>query len=254
MHRIVGISDMQAPEHDVKAVKAVQRFLNEYDLSGKKGDQLLCVGDDADLTECGKWVRNTKGEHGNLQRAIDITKGIWTDFREVVPNAPITVHRSNHTDRLRLYLENVAPALESLRGLSWPHLAGYDELEIVHTQHPYDFAPGWCMIHGDEFGLSSTSGTTAFKATDRLGKSVLCGHTHRMGWLSKTQGGKTLSGIECGHLMDLDKVTYSKAGPDGLNWQSGFVIFHVSGEKVYPTMVPIIDKTFVVEGVKYSWR
>ena len=53
--------------------------------------------------------------------------------------------------------------------------------------------------------------------------------------------------------MNLDKVTYSKSGPAGLNWQAGFVIFHVSGEKVYPTMVPIIEKSFVV-GVKYSWR
>ena len=81
---------------------------------------------------------------------------------------------------------------------------------------------------------------------------MVCGHTHRMGLLHKTEAyaGKptrTLWGMEIGNLMDMKQASYLKAGYG--NWQQGFGILSVDGTKVHPQLVPIHkDGTFVVEG------
>ena len=61
----------------------------------------------------------------------------------------------------------------------------------------------------------------------------------------------SLHGVEVGHLMDLSKAGYLKTG--GANWQQAFGILYIDKAKVTPVVVPIHNRQFVVEGVKYSW-
>ena len=103
--------------------------------------------------------------------------------------------------------------------------------------------------------MSQVAGQTAAGLARKTGKSIVCGHTHRLGLqpYSSSVDGKltrTLWGFEVGNLMDLKTAKYTKGIP---NWQQGFGILYVDGNKVTPTPVPIINKSFIIEGEAYSW-
>jgi hypothetical protein len=38
------------------------------------------------------------------------------------------------------------------------------------------------------------------------------------------------------------------------NWQQGWAVVYVDGQTVIPQPIPIMNKSFVFEGVQYSWR
>jgi len=107
-------------------------------------------------------------------------------------------------------------------------------------------------MHGDEGNISQNGGTTALNLAKKTGKSVVCGHTHRMGLVHHTESfsgvpTRTLWGMEVGNLMDAKQASYLKAGIS--NWQQGFGILWVDGKTVVPQLVPIArDGSFFAEG------
>jgi hypothetical protein len=143
--------------------------------------------------------------------------------------------RSNHTDRLFNTIAMRAPGLLGLPELQLENFLGLKELGIKYHTDPYQLAPGWLLMHGDEGNV---------------------GHTHRMGLTHQTQtyrGGKpkTIWGLELGNLMDYSNAKYIKAGL--FTWQQGFGILHVDGNTVTPQLVPIINNSFTVEGKTFKW-
>lgn len=251
MKTIVILSDIQAPLHDHKAVAAVQQFVADF-----QPDVLACVGDEADNTEISRWVKGTKEEFaGTLQRSLDATASVMRGFREAAGDVPFIVQRSNHGDRIQNYITRYAPGFEGLRALDPSNLLAYNELDITVSDKPTDIAPGWVMMHGDEAGMNRTAGGTALGLARKVGKSVVCGHTHQLGFQHDhdSVNGKItrhLYGMEVGHLMDLRKAGYLKYG--GANWQAGFGLMYVEGNKTIATPVPIVNKAFVVEGQRYE--
>jgi hypothetical protein len=235
MKKIVVVSDLQVPYHSPRAVAAVCDFIADW-----KPDMLLNVGDDTDSPEVGRWNKAMAGEYaGTLQKNLDMTHDVHGQFRQALgKNKPYHVQRSNHGDRVETYVRKYAPALASLSMLTIEKLLRYDELNITYHRRLFEFLPGWVLAHGDEGGLVQTPGGTAMGLVRRLGKSVICGHTHRMGMQHESRGfnGRTdiLFGIEVGHLMDLSKASYLKTG--AANWMSGFVTLQVDGRDVYPSL------------------
>lgn len=252
MKTVVVLSDLQIPYHDPKFVSAVQEFVADY-----QPDELFCVGDELDAPEPSRWTKGTAGEYaGTLQKGIDKTHKIMAGFKEALGDRPFHVQRSNHTDRIENYVSRYAPALSSLRDLEYETLLGYNELGIKYHERIYNFAPGWAMAHGDEGSLSRIAGSTALSLARRTGLSIVCGHTHRLGIQHENTAvnGKVtgrLFGMEVGHMMDLSKAAYLKSG--GANWQAGFGILHIDRGNVTPSVVPMINNSFIVEGVKYKW-
>lgn len=252
MKRIMVVSDIQAPLHDKRAVAAMIQVAKDLQPEG-----LHNVGDECDCTAIGRWVRGRSEEHtANLQKAIDSTRVIMGAFRAACPDADMIVQRSNHTTtRLENYINTHAPALSTLRGLSWGELMGYPELGIKLSLQPTSIAPGWVMMHGDEGRSATYSAGTSLKLAEAVGESTICGHTHKQGIIHNHKaysGGvkKHLFGVEVGHLMDMRKASYLKTG--GGNWQQGFAILYVEGKTVIPHLVPIVNGRFVVEGKQYN--
>lgn len=253
MERYLIIPDLQIPYHDAPMVKAFTQFTKDY-----QPDQLLCVGDEADSPEPSRWNKGTAGEFaGTLQKGLDKTHEVISDFRDAIGDKPFHIMRSNHGDRIQNYVRKYAPALDSLRSLEYETLLGYHQLGINFHHNIYKFAPGWGMAHGDEGSLIGTSGGTALNLAKRTGLSIVCGHTHRLGiqhhhtaYSGKING--RLYGVEVGHMMDLKKAGYLKSG--GANWQAGFAIMYVDKNKrVTPSVIPVNGRSFTVEGKQYSW-
>jgi len=255
--RIVVVSDMQIPHHDRRSVDALITFVADY-----TPDLVYVIGDEWDATSVSRWARGTSLETspGALQKELDATSAVMARLVTAAGNAPVMVHRSNHTDRMNHYLMN-APALRSLNCLTLESLLGYDTLGVKVNREPYPIAPGWVACHGDESGTNQTAGGTALGLAKKMGLSCVAGHTHRQGlqhW-NAGHGGKVthrITGFEVGHLMNYPTrgkqpgPSYLKFG--GANWQQGFGLLTVHKGHTYPTPVPIINNRFIVDGKAYQ--
>jgi len=252
MKRVVVLSDIQAPSHDGRAISALQEFVADFE-----PDEIYCVGDEADSPEPSRWNKGRAGEYARtLQSGLDKTANIMQGFKEALGDKPFHVMRSNHGDRISNYIDRYAPALASLRELEYERLLRYDENDIKFHDRIWSFAPGWALAHGAEGNLIQTSGGTALSLAKRIGLSVVCGHTHRQGIQHSHTGyngrvNQRLFGVEVGHLMDLNKADYLKTG--GANWQQGFGILYIRRTNVTPVTVPIVGRSFTVEGETYAW-
>lgn len=253
MKRIVVLPDMQIPYHDKKTVELMYEFVTDYE-----PDELFCVGDEADSPEPSRWNKGTAGEYaGTLQKGLDTTAEVMLNFKNALGDKPFHVMRSNHGDRIQHYIQRYAPALASLRELEYTKLLGYDKNEITYHDSIWSFSPGWAMAHGDEGNLIKTAGGTALSLARKIGSSIVCGHTHRLGLQHEHSGfnGKIqnrLYGLEVGHFMDLGKADYLKTG--GANWQQGFAILYIDdNKKVFPSVIPVNNRKFVVEGETYGY-
>lgn len=256
------LSDLQAPFHDKRAVQALTRFTSEYEFDG-----ILCVGDEADQPEPSRWNKGSAAEFADtfedgLQQTYDVLHG----FRVALGPKPFHMMRSNHTDRINIYLSRYAPALaqtswnrfERIMGYdSTPLLEGRDEsLNITFHQNVYEFAPGWVLAHGDETTGVRSSGGTALSLAKKFGQSVIAGHTHKLAkqHAHLSSGGRInqyLWGYEVGHLMDMSQAGYLKGGHG--NWQSGFCMLYIRDGQAHPVLVPIENDRFLVEGVTVKW-
>lgn len=242
MEAIVLISDLQVPYQDQRAVDNVAAFIKAF-----KPTMVASVGDEADFQGISRWAQGTKLEYeGTLSRDRDATVRVLEQLRVQ------HVIRSNHTDRLFNTIAMRAPGLLGLPELDLPNFLRFPELGITYHRKPYELAPGWLLMHGDEGNISQNGGTTALNLAKKTGMSVVCGHTHRMGLTHHSQSfagvnTRTLWGMEVGNLMNAKKASYLKAGIS--NWQQGIGILWVEGKTVKPELIPIRkDGTFTAAG------
>lgn len=244
MRKVVVLSDIQYPYHDPKAIKEVISFIKH-----EKPTELWCVGDELDAPQPSRWNKGMSGEYTDtLQEDIDGLFNLMLDFRNALGwRKKFVIQRSNHTDRIETYINKYAPALRSLRSNKVEELIGYDELKIDYLHKFKELLPGWVMAHGDEGRSVQVPGSTAMSLAKKLGKSVVCGHTHKLGLQHETTGlygkNKTLFGLEVGHLMDMKQASYLTSGI--ANWQQGIGILVEKNNKVTPYAVPIVDGKIV---------
>lgn len=242
--RIVVISDLQIPFHDVQATRNLAKFISKY-----KPDDVLCVGDELDFQTISRWSSGRDEWSGTIGRDRSTAQQVLWDLQVT------HIVRSNHTDRLYKSLASRLPGLIGLPELEYENFMGFKELGIKFHTKPYEITKDWIMVHGDEQSTKPHGGLTALEAAKRHGKSVVCGHTHRQGISSFTtaSGGHLtgiLTGFEVGHLMDTTQAYYTRGT---FNWQKGFGILYVDRKGVTPVTIPI-DKqgSFVVEGKRYG--
>ncbi len=148
-------------------------------------------------------------------RSMTLVQAVIQDSREC------HIIRSNHTDRLYNTLLKV-PGLISLPELQYPAFMGFKDMGMEYHKTAYEFHPGWMLAHGDEGNMSQHAGITALNLAKKWGKSVLCGHTHRLGMSAYAEGVgshyRALYGVEVGNLMDRKKASYLRYG--SANWQN----------------------------------
>jgi len=242
---IVAISDLQVPYHDKRAVNNIASFIKEF-----KPTEVATVGDEMDFQTISKWSRGTIMEfEGSIGKNRDETCRILEQLQVT------RMARSNHTDRLFNYVSLKAPGLLGLPELTLPNFLRMKELGITYHEDPYEIAPDWLLMHGDEGNQNSTAGITALNLAKRTNKSVVCGHTHRQAVVPYSQSygaddTRTIYGFETGNLMDWSKAKYIKGGL--FNWQKGFGLLYVDGKTVTPVAIPVQrDGSFIVDG--YRW-
>jgi predicted phosphodiesterase len=247
--RIVIIPDVHIPYHDRKAVKAIIRFIGDT-----QPDEVLMTGDVLDFPQPSRWNKDTRGEfEGSIYADVRIAqRDLFDPLRKVYPDKPTKLIPGNHDLRPKEYLEKYSPALSGTRAFDVDVLCDFDSYGIETVGPFYDVAPGWVATHGHKGGirLSQNAGATALNAAKKFKRSVIMGHTHRLGIMSDTGGydGKTetVTGVEVGHMMDQRLADYLKSGT--ANWQRGFATLDIDGKTVTPSIIPMIGNRFTVDG------
>jgi predicted phosphodiesterase len=251
--RIAIIPDSQIPYHNRKALKAVIKFVGDV-----QPDEVIHIGDILDLPQPSRWNKGTAGEfEGSVFEDSEAAKRFLMEPLRAVYDGPVKMHEGNHDERARTYLAKYAPALAGSGAFNVETLLDFDGFGVELLPTFYKIAPGWITTHGHmgQISLSPIAGNTALRAADKFDTSVVMGHTHRQGILSKTKGFggdvKTqLTGMEVGHLMDQKLAAYLKQGTG--NWQLGFGLLTIDGQHVKPEVVPIHRGRFTVDG--HTWE
>lgn len=250
--RVVIISDTQLPYEDRRALRAVISFIGET-----QPDEVVHIGDIMDFPQPSSWSKATAAEfQGSVfQDAEYGVDKLIRPLREAYAG-PIGMLEGNHDERPRIYLAKYAPALAECRALDIDQLLRFEEHDITKLPEFYEVAPGWVATHGHRGGIriNREAGKTALDATTKFGKSVVMGHTHRLGLVPKTIGygakGKTVLGFEVGNLMNMKFAGYLKGAT--ANWQQGFGILTIDGNHVQATPVHIDNSRFSVDGKTYK--
>src|SRR5690242_12040054 len=112
--RVVVLSDMQIPFHSMRNINGVLEFIKDY-----KPDLLLNVGDEIDQPQPSRWNKGAVGEYEpTLQDDIDLNREIQASFLGALKKgAEYHISRSNHGDRVEVYVQKYAPALRKIRAL-----------------------------------------------------------------------------------------------------------------------------------------
>ncbi|ALA06779.1 metallophosphoesterase [Mycobacterium phage Scorpia] len=251
--QIVVISDTQIPYDDRRALKAVIRFIGDYQPS-----KVIHIGDLMDYPQPSRWSEGTRAEfEGSVYRDSEQCKKRFLEPLRAVYDGPVGVHEGNHDERPRVYLEKNAPALAGTEMFNFEKLLDFDGFGVELLPEFYDIAPGWLSTHGHRGGirLSPIAGNTALNAAKKALYSIVMGHTHRLGLGSYTYGArgknsKIVTGLEVGNLMDMRQASYLKGGT--ANWQQGFGLLTVEGQHVQAKPIQIVRGKFSVDG--FTWE
>lgn len=246
----VIVPDLQIPFHDKRFAKNLWNYIKDRNPYG-----VVFIGDNVDCTAPSTWSKGTQEEFaGTLQGEFDEWFALGSQLRNSF-DGWVGVHYGNHEKRINSYLRNKAAAFSSLRSLRLENLLQLKELEFNELPDHFDIAPGWVTHHGDFASLSDIAGRTASNYSSKIGKSVIIGHTHRIGITPESTGyNSRLSvrfGVEVGHGMDESKAGYTNGV---MNWQKGFAELDVYDNKIVVPKVHFAQRngSFIVEGKLYG--
>lgn len=251
--RIVIISDTQIPYDDKKALKAVIRFVGDF-----QPDELIHIGDLMDYPTPARWSKGSAAEFAQDVKEDNeqCKKRFLGPIREVY-DGPFGIHEGNHDLRPREYLTKYAPALADFEEefcFESKRMLDFDSFGVKKLPDFNPIAPDWITTHGHrgQISLSRIAGNTALNAAIKMGTSVVMGHTHRIGIGSKVIKGyggyvkETVTGMEVGNLMEMTQAHYLKGGT--ANWRQGFGILTIDKQHVKAETVPIDKGRFIVDG------
>lgn len=240
------LSDWQCDLQDQSFIDRTLRLAK-----GLQPDRIVHVGDETDATTIGRWVQGLPEEaEGNLQEQIDVTRDNLSRFREAVPGATLDICYSNHLERFSRSVTTRIPAFRHLRALGIEALFDLDALGVRYRREVFEVFPGVVAAHGHQFGLTSANQySRGTEWAQRLGVSLVAGHTHRPLLTSVASGlGSTESRfyMNVGCSMDFARAEYiTSKSPQ---WGLGVGIVH------YNTRLGLVRPELIVADARGRFR
>ena len=248
MDRIIILSDQQARFHDPQTIRAVNKFVEDF-----QPHTLVNAGDLFDFEALSNY-RKSQDAKTSVMRDWSAGRAILRKQRGILPEARIVLIEGNHEARLHKYLLDNAPALSEVPSLDIPYFLGLQDFDIEYVE-PYGAGIDWhgvLIYHGGY--VRKHSAYTARAEYEEAGTSGVSGHTHRLGAHYHTDRTGSHAWFENGCLCVVNRKGEppSERGPRINNWQQGFTYgyFDKGIWSLFP--VSITKHKFIVESKVYE--
>ncbi len=242
--RRIVLSDCHIPFQDKPVVR---KWLDTVE--SMKPDGIDIIGDLIDAYSISRFDKNP-ARKANLQEELDEASVFLKSLKQVAPRGcDIRYTEGNHEDRLRKILWGKAKELAPLRNLSIPILLDLKSLGIRYhnAENPYKIGDLW-YVHGDV--IKPDAGLSAKAVAERIGGSVLMGHSHRMGYCPTTKWSGIQHAYECGYVADFRQLDYINVSAP---WQQGWAIVDF-GRGWHDVSFVRVHRRPNRHGTAYIWR
>jgi len=198
-HRVLVLSDIHVPFHDLAAIK----LAIEYGIK-RDATMVLLNGDIVDFYAVSQWEKDPRRRDfpGEVRAGRQFLKALRSAF----PDARIIFKEGNHEERYERYLRMKAPELIGLPDFEWGSVYGLDEwgIERVGEKRPIRLGK-LHVIHGHEYRFAISNPVNPARGFFLRAKThVLGGHLHQTSQHSeKDLTGNVVSAWSVGCLCDL---------------------------------------------------
>lgn len=194
---VLALPDLHAPFHDWKALEWAASLINTYNIT-----KVIQLGDITDSYAWSRWGKDTDAE--SPQKEFDKLRIAMHRIQELFPQLTIVV--GNHDTRMLARATDSGIPSDLLKGLNelFP-FEGWD----WHLKRGKPFIHnGIAYLHGDELA----GGLNTALAAERLGMSVVYGHTHQGRLMYSQSCIEERFGMQCGCLIDTEaySMRYAK--------------------------------------------
>ncbi|MBX9694178.1 MAG: metallophosphoesterase, partial [Cyanobacteria bacterium] len=209
--RVAILPDIHVPAHDKLVMWAVKHWLRDF-----QPHVLVFIGDVADVFALSRWSRpprtvvNLQGELDETRRLVDELIGYANPYHTFYI-------MGNHEDRVHRYLTDDASGLGSVLDfrtreplVSFHGLMGYtakDPVTFLYDTHGKSGYGGGVLFNDDTllhhgYIVRPTPGSSPLSDADKEGRTVVHGHTHRVGLRVRQTTRGAIRAIELGHLVN----------------------------------------------------
>lgn len=220
------------------------------------------MGDTADLASISRWGAK-KGHNAGVDDSLASARGVIADWSAAAgARCAKYLLASNHDERVSKHLWSRVSEIAHLYDDPLPKALGLDAAGVTYVRSPYgghDYpwsalqlpgtAPSLTCVHG--WMVRKQAGQSAMAHVDTLGRSVACGHCHRLGIAYRTfirpDGLLTVqTGIESGTMSKIAGGLGYSAAP---NWMNGWATVWVHPDGLWtPSLALYVNGTLTWEG------
>ena len=236
--KIVVCPDTHIPNHNLQAWNC---FLESCRVV--KPDVLVLIGDFADLASVSSHPKGAK-EEARLKKELSAVNEALDQICSL--NIPRIVYLfGNHENRFDRYINSRAPELDDV--VTLPEELRLKERGIEYYPYGEIFKLGKMNFVHD---VNRCGINTARQSLQDVGDNITIGHSHRAAVVySGTIEGDTHVGVNVGHLLDINTISYTSRPVAKREWQTGFGFMYQNQEGVtWANFVPIIDGKCIVDG------
>lgn len=209
--RVAVLPDIHVPAHDRLVMWAVKAWLKDF-----QPHILVFIGDVADVFALSRWGRPPRVA-ANQQDELDETRRLVDELMTISGCYHAFYIMGNHEDRILRYLTDPAPGVANLLdfksrelALSFHGLMGYganDPVTFIYDLHGKSGYGGGVLFNGDTlmhhgYLVRPKPGASPLADADTQGRTVVHGHTHRVGLRVRQTTNGEIRAIELGHLVD----------------------------------------------------
>ena len=219
-NNILILSDLHIPYHDDTAIKRAIRYGLDQNVN-----TIFINGDLLDCFQLSRFEKDYKNRP-STKIELELAKHFLTSLRGYFPEAQIYYHLGNHDIRYEKFMHthNIMMSdlfgddevtLETRLGLIDLNIHLIGDKQITHCG-----TSGLSLHHGHYIFRGATSPVSPAKTIlDKMGMSMICGHTHKISEFTKIDGrGQIHTAWSTGSLCELSP-DYS---PMASNYTHGF--------------------------------
>ena len=194
MSKVIFIPDTHFPYEHKKAIKKVLKIIKK-----EKPTHIIQAGDLLDLYMFSRYEQdaNFTTPEKELENGLKLASKFWSDIRKAAPKAKLIQLIGNHEDRIQKTIARKAPEL-SVLCKNIKELYNFKGVKVIASSKDHIEIDGVIYLHGHYTKLGDHA--KFFR------KSVVHGHTHRIGIYNEQTADGLIFEMDCGFLADKDQL------------------------------------------------